>query len=756
MATFLNVYNRDLQKTAVLQNASSITETRQINQIYHLTFDLPATDEKAEYLQPFHYVRYGEDGELYRIVKLTYAESEIGTLHTECEHVIATLIDTIMFGYVTIGGSNLHTAAVLRNLLNRQKVKNWELGTCDLDGQFEYGFEQENLLNAVYSVPKCFVDPYYWDFDTSGSKWMLHLRKINASINPEFYIRAKSNLLAQGNTQENSEICTRIYPLGYGEGVNQLTIKDVNNGVAYLENTAAVAQYGVIEKVLVDRRFENASSLKAYAQSVLDKLSVPGYSRTFDVVDLYPITGMEIDNAQVGKICKMTGDGSIAYITKTVRVLDDPGNLKIELSTQATDVVSTIADLADRVRIESVYSQGATQLYQHSKDANATKDKGMIMSLYFPSEMKQINKVLMRLKLGKFRSYSQATDSKTVTVKTFENVKVTVDTNENALTSQMTSLDGGGTTSSDGGTSVTVGGGATSTGKSTGSSGVSVSVSASGTVSAPMETKTSQPSTDITSGTVWAGQNSGLTTTGYTPSGAVEVDLGDDSGQIYGSTYAIEGSDYDGLHSHDQNDIDNETNSGNHIHPVGVNIGTQTAEVKLNDTTFTPADDQNMHLHYITFNSLAHSHNISHYHTVTVSGSGSGGSHSHSFTLPNHTHTITPHSHKLPDLTHKHSITLNGHTHDITLNSHSHAITAGIFESGNPTAFDIYVKNEIRATVNAKSYNGDITQWLLDSNTQTIPRNTWIDVEIRPNSLAYVQASVFVQGFVQSRGGGNY
>jgi len=44
---------------------------------------------------------------------------------------------------------------------------------------------------------------------------------------------------------------------------------------------------------------------------------------------------------------------------------------------------------------------------------------------------------------------------------------------------------------------------------------------------------------------------------------------------------------------------------------------------------------------------------------------------------------------------------------------------------------------------------------LLNSDNQ-VPRNTWIDVTIVPNDLAYVVSSIFVQGFVQSRGGGNY
>ena len=119
-ATFLNVYDRSTkQKTAILNNAYSITETQELNQIYTLTFAIPSDDPKTKYLQPFHYVKYGEDGQLYRITKRSESETNIGTLNVECEHVIATLVDTIMFGQVTRGGQNVSTSAVIRWLLQK-------------------------------------------------------------------------------------------------------------------------------------------------------------------------------------------------------------------------------------------------------------------------------------------------------------------------------------------------------------------------------------------------------------------------------------------------------------------------------------------------------------------------------------------------------------------------------------------------------------------------------------------------------------
>lgn len=767
MADMLNVYDLNRRKTAILQNAFNITETKELNKIYSLSFQIPYDDEKVRYIEPFHYVRFGNDGELYRIIKTSLTEDDVSILKVDCEHVITTLIDNLLYGVTELGGkkfvttssdpskpdiNHLATRNCIMEVLNHQTTKNWVLGDCDFEYYYEYLFEQENLLNALYSIPKCFVNPYKWSFDTTVYPWKVSLKKIETNIHPEYYIRAKRNLLSSGTSQDYADICTKLYPLGYGEGVNQLTIKDVNDGKAYLEALpVALEKYGVKEKVLVDRRFENAESLKAYGQTVLDSLQTPTMSKSFNVVDLYELTNDAIDHAEVGDICKMTMDETIAYVTKTVRILDQAGSLTIELSTKATDVVSSIADLADRVRIEQVYSQGATQLYQHSKDANATPTKGMVMSLYFPSEMRQINKVLLRMKLNKFRSYSQATES----------AKEVIITNETRLENLKTTESGGGTTASGGGSSVTVSGGGVPDQKTI-SKSVSFDYQAEVVSSAPQEAVTSSPSTDVTTDTAW-GNDSKSVQTEFTGNGAVSINLGNQDGKLIGNTYALYDA-YDGYHQHDYWGTTGEKaiDGGYHHHNVMVDIPQDTVDVINNDPNLSYYYGK-MHRHNITLNSFAHSHNIEHYHTVKLSGTASGGSHKHTFSIPEHSHNITAHTHNLPDLSHSHKIEFQGHSHEIT---------AGIFESGKPTGFYVYVGGEkltnIKTVSNgktiesdknglllSKTFDGDITEWLLNESKQ-IPRDSWIDVEIRPNDNAYIVSSVFVQGFVQSRGGGNY
>ena len=680
---FLNVFDRNKKKTAVLENAYDITETQELNHIYSLTFDIPASDPKIKYLLPFHYVRYGEDGQLYRIVKKTENETDISTLHIECEHVIASLVDTVMFGSTIISGRK--TALVIGDILEKQNVKNWKLGTCDFDRKFEYGWEQENLLNALYSIPKEFSEAYYWDFDTSSmtDKWSVSLKRLDILIHPEFYIRAKQNLLSQGCEQDNTNVCTKLYPLGYGEGVNQLTIKGVKldsngdpsvDGIPYqntyiLASQSAIDQYGIIEKILVDRRFENAESLYSYAKTVLEGLSVPSYSRSFDVTDLYPIANEEIYNAKVGKVCKLTGDGTIAYITKTVRVLDDPGNLKLELSTKATDVVSMIADLADRVRIESVYAQGATQLYQHSKEANAASEdgKGMMLNLYFPSEMRQINKVLLKVQLDKFRSYSATTEDNGGVNKqypiTFGSQTISDSYSGQKTTNMKATGSGDLTTTEDGG----------STGET--ESFESKEISGSGTADA-----------------VWDSTSGTFETTAY--DGTVE-----DTSE----------SDVEGPHKHTYQlyypSLSGPLSQFHHSHDVSISCG--------------------KHSHKFSIGGHSHKINISHQHTYDIS-------HTHTFTIPEK-------------------------KFNLVIEPHSHEILPGIFEDtkNNSTKFTIYVSGVRKKIVNSTNWESDIVEWLLDDKRQ-VPRDTWIKIEIRPNKLAYVITSVFVQGFVQSRGGGNY
>ena len=266
----LEIFDRvTREKVAILENAMDIKEEEKMNAISYLSFSLPYTDPKNQYCQPLYYARYN-GGKLYRLLpKATKLVATGAYASYTCEHVIATLIDNVLFGFHVVGNLGYYTRDCIEYILGHQLVQNWVLGDCDFERQFEYGFEQANLLGALFSLPKPFTDPYMWTFDTNRYPWVLNLKRLDADADPGLYIRDRHNLTDLSHETDPTDICTRLYPLGYGEGVNQLGIKGVNDGIPYLQSPPEyIEKYGIVERVWVDRRYEDPESLKAAAQIV--------------------------------------------------------------------------------------------------------------------------------------------------------------------------------------------------------------------------------------------------------------------------------------------------------------------------------------------------------------------------------------------------------------------------------------------------------------------------------------------------------
>lgn len=632
----LEIFDLDLKKRAILENAFDITESEEINAVSSLSFSLPEDDDKNEFCQPFWYVRYN-GGQLYRIVTPGGALDGEGKMTYECEHVIATLIDDVLFGAYTIGNKGTYTSECIEFVLSKQTVTRWKLGECDFRRQFEYAWENENLLAALWSIPNCFADPYMWVFDTSTFPWTLSLKRIDTDAAPAFYVRGRKNLISRSFTNASQDVCTRLYCLGYGEGVNQLTIADVNGGLPYLQSPAEIiAKYGLITRIWTDRRYEDAESLKAAGEAMLASLQEPQKSVEVSAADLYPITGADYDKAEIGRITLLVEDGIKTYITGIKRNHDEPGNMTLTLSTKATDIASTVADLADRQRIEQVYSQGATQLYAQSVQENATPEHGATLNFWIPEEMRIVNKVLVKVTLAPFRSYSRSTAG--------------------GGGSTSTSSSGGGTSTS------TESGGGSSTTSAVDGGGSTTSASGGGT-------------------TVTSGSSSRTTT------------------------------------------------------PAPSSLSRTTTV--LTDTS----DTLKTHKHYLSAGEFSHVHSMDHTHEITIS------SHRHTVSIPSHSHEV-----EIPP--HSHAFDIPDHTHEVDIPEHTHDIEQGIFEFGGASAATVKVNGEAKATM-AADYETDITQFLLNSDNK-ISRGTWHKLEIVPETMSYVTIDLYVQGFVQSRGGSNY
>lgn len=399
----LSTYDRATRrKTAELQNCVDALEVEKLNGVSEISFSLPKNDAKNQHCGQFQFIRW-DTGQFYRILNgvETISSDSVDLMSYSGEHVAATLIDDVIFGTLQI--DNLTTRQVIERVLSYQTTKNWVLGDCDFTRGFSYSWSNENLLVALFSIPNRFDVDYRWVFDTSNYPWTLHLKVFDQSVNPEYYIRNGRNLLDSSRTSSGQEICTRLYALGYGEGVNQLTFSSVNGGIPYIESPEAIEKYGLITRIWEDSRFEDPQALLDRAKVLLKGYSEPYESYSVNVADLEKLTGEKYDRAEAGKIAWF--EGYKTYITQVTRHLQDVGQDMLELANAPEDIASSIADLADRQRINGVYANGATNIYALSFNDNADAQHPAALKFFVPTEARQINKVMLTWELDQYRAY---------------------------------------------------------------------------------------------------------------------------------------------------------------------------------------------------------------------------------------------------------------------------------------------------------------------------------------------------------------
>ncbi len=410
----MQVFDRaTMQPLGALENAKTAGYSLGINSLWTASFSLPAKDPKNALCSMFNYIEIHDGDEridLFRIIGIDHERSDEVIKTYTCEHVLATLLNDVLFQYHQFGGTGINTADVLDYILGYQTTDNWVLGTCEFARQFEYNWENENLLAALFAVPNCFDSDYLWTWDTTVYPWVLNLVSPGTDIKSE--IRYAKNLIGIKKTQDATPTANRIYALGYGEGVNQLTISSINSGVPYVEDAGSIALYGLIPTILVDSRFEVAENLKAFAEQILAQSKEPYTSYEISAIDLHRLTGDTFSQFRPGEFIRVVDtEDNITVTTMIVTVekgdfLGDPGAVTVTLANKTQDIAGSISDLQNRAKINENYAQGATNVMPQVFADNADLTHPAIFKVYIPPGTVRINTMRLTLDFEPFRSYS--------------------------------------------------------------------------------------------------------------------------------------------------------------------------------------------------------------------------------------------------------------------------------------------------------------------------------------------------------------
>lgn len=642
----IEIIDRQMNRIAMLENAYDDGYEKRFNEVGSQWFTLPLDDPKNSLCNAFNFVKYTLDDEyigLYRIVpKLTQKNASRHEIQYECQHVISTLLDDVLFSYhQTV---NWTTKQNIQYILDQQTEKRWVLGDVEFTRYFSYKFENENgLLAPLLSIPQPFDQEYEWRYDTTVYPWVLHL--VKPDTQPTCVIREAHNRIGI-EKEEPNEVVNRIYPLGYGEGVNQLDIRKVNGGVPYIEDAASIAKYGLQKYVWIDRRFEKADELKANAESLLKKWANPTPMYRISAADLHPLSGDEIDNLECGRIVRVYDSDLGTFDLRIMSERKDdargnPGDIQLEVGSLTEDIATLQADLEKKMQVSEAYSQGSTNIDTYSYCDNADSQNPAVIRFYLPDELVNINKLELTYEVEEFRAYSKAT----------KGGGALVDSTKSGGGTTATSSSGGGTTATS-----TSGGGVS---KSTNSGGGTTQSSAAG---------------------------------------------------------------------------------GDHDHLMFNYVGDDAGGIST-PREFTPRGGYNFR---VVIDADA---------PADLYTAGSSGNHSHSVTVPSHSHDFnTPnHSHSVTIQNHSHSVNIPAHTHQIELPDHTHDILYGIWkESSAPSSVSVKVDG------NSVPGTGDrinIIPYLSKDDGGRVLRGQWHEVAITPNGLGRINANIFGQYFLQSRGG---
>lgn len=710
------IYDLNLRRTGELRTAEITDLKLKDTPLSCVTVTVPTKD-----IGSFGYRQFveifdaaGKRIDLFRVTEIPKGVyGRAGTKKLKCDQVLCTLSDDITPTYMQIGGNGQPLESCIRQVLACQQTARWKLGRCDFATLYEYSFASEGLLSALLKLIEPIPDALMTT-DTTSYPWTLNV--VRADDTDATELRYSRNMEEISEEVLDTNFATRLYPLGYGEGVNQLNIKSVNGGTAYIDSPTQ-ALWGVVSKPYVDTTITDAATLLAQGRAALELCCNPHVSYGVTCKDISILTCEKMDAFYAGRMARIIYRDYGLTIRARVREIHypkpitEPWNAKLTIANRSADVASVIAQLQRTSRIEQLYGQGSTTFYSGGIEQNADAETPAEGDIYIPADMVHINAIMLKVTLSSFRADSKGAKGGGGTVTT-------------------TQASGGGTQTSE------AGGGATLTVEKRTVSEVKMTGS-------PMQDGAVDAHTGFakTSGGDNMSETDGAS--GSTGSGG-----GGNTGVSRNEGGAMTSTDEAGKHSHGSNNTHRHTFDGVSVGKTGY-----TSYNGAGSTTSTGAHSHGMG-HWHSFDShthglgghrhgMIHRHEFSHYHQMNIS-----------LLVPSQTLN-------LPE--HRHSVNIPAHAHDVTLPEHLHGIEYGIYSGPMTSAYTVEVD---RKEVPGSAFeNGvvDIAPYLSTDADGRISRGTFHSFAVRPKpqngnaqGLAHIRASWSAQVFISCQTGRQY
>lgn len=270
-----------------------------------------------------------------------------------CEGDMAFLLDSVLRPF-SFSGTPAEVLAYVLELHNAQvdESKRFALGNVTVEGYVT--IDREDYTTTKETLEKGLVEPlggYLMTRYVDGVAYLDYLSEITL-LSPQ-KIEFGKNLLDLSRIRKGADIATVLIPLGAkikdeegNDTGKRLTIESVNGGADFIQDEAAVSQYGVIVKSVIFDDIADAMELKLKGQAQL-----ADYVNQWETIDL-----SAADLSTVGL------DVASFHLATQVQVLSRPHALdqRFVVSKLKIDLLNPIANKLTLGKTIAAFSEAVT------------------------------------------------------------------------------------------------------------------------------------------------------------------------------------------------------------------------------------------------------------------------------------------------------------------------------------------------------------------------------------------------------------
>ena len=320
---------------AVLENAKDVCIREVLNGEYPLSFALPISDSKWQYIVEENFVKVGGQLFVIRNISNVHGEEELCTVN--CEHVFFLLLDEYIeyLEFESVSATNA-LSAILEGTAH-------SVGVVDVAGMNELYIENQNPVAALNTIINT------WHGELRRDNWAVDLLTHRGSTVPNIQFRYQKNIKSINRTVDTSSLITRLYVYG-NDG---LTIEDATegNGMKYIDSQY-INNYRRPKKGTVTFDIDDQDELYTAGLEYLATAEIPAVSYEVDVIELKALSEYgELEEFALGDEAMVIDE--VLGINVQARIIEyewyplEPSISKVTLANFRPGIQNTLSQLRD-------------------------------------------------------------------------------------------------------------------------------------------------------------------------------------------------------------------------------------------------------------------------------------------------------------------------------------------------------------------------------------------------------------------------